>query len=131
MTNDERHTRRAQRLIAELALRGIDPMPTIDNARGFLDLLDPSGDEYELAVQVADWISDLYAEEEEREYEARALIERARDKYWNIRRLKRPPAREKELIRMAQRLTAKIIENRRRARQPQSPGGPASGRANP
>jgi len=60
-----------------MASRGIDP-PTLDNARDFLDLLDPDGDEDELAVEVADWIDGLFAEAEAREYETRALIERAR-----------------------------------------------------
>ena len=77
MSNDQLSRRRARRLIVEMATRGLDP-PTLDNARDFLDLLDPNGDEYELAVEVAEWADALYAEAEAREYEARALIERAR-----------------------------------------------------
>lgn len=129
MTKDQLSLRRARRLIVETAIRGIDP-PTLDNARDFLDLLDPTAEEYELAVQVAERVSAIHAEADALDYEVRAVIERARDKYWNIRRLKRLPAREKELIRMAQRLTAKVIKHRRE-RYRASPDGAASGRANP
>ena len=60
-----------------MASRGIDP-PTIDNAKDFLDLIDPSGEEDELAVGVAEWAHQLFAEAEAREFAAHALIERAR-----------------------------------------------------
>jgi hypothetical protein len=77
MTPEQRRRWRASRLVFEFATRGIDP-PTLENARDFLDLLDPSGEEDEIAVEVADWMDQLYAEAETREYATRALIERAR-----------------------------------------------------
>lgn len=140
MSYDQASRRRAsaRKPIVELARPGIDP-PRLNNAIDFLTLSDPSGEEDELPVEIADWLDRPYAEAEAREYEARALIERARgtpppkarrDKYAAIRALKLPPEQEKKAIVVANKLTAMLLENRRHRRQPQSPGGPVSGRAN-
>jgi hypothetical protein len=56
---------------------GLDP-PTLDNARDLLDLLDPTGEEDEPAVEFAEWADQLVAEGEAREYATSALIECAR-----------------------------------------------------
>jgi len=138
MSNDRLSRRRARRLIVEMATRGIDP-PTPENARDFLDLLDPTGEEYELAVEVADWIDRLYADHEASTFHTRALIDRARgtprrkpkDKYWRIRALRLPPERERRAIEVQDNLTAMLLEKRHRRQPPPSPGGPASGCTNP
>ncbi len=66
---------RARRLAAELARRGLD-VPTLDNLRDFLDLLDPDGDDDELVGQIAEWMDELIAGAEASQFAA-AVIERA------------------------------------------------------
>ena len=139
MSKDRLSRRRARQLVIEMAVRGLEP-PTLQNARDLLDLIDPEAEEFELAEQVAEWASEITADTEISIYQTRALLERARgtpprkprrDRYARIRALRLPPEREKKVIEVANKLTAMIVENRRRRWQPQSPNGPASDHSNP
>jgi arginine decarboxylase-like protein len=69
-------TARARRVVAELAVLGID-VTSVANVEQFLALIDQGDTDDELVPAVVDWLADLYAEADARRMEE-VLIERAR-----------------------------------------------------
>jgi arginine decarboxylase-like protein len=69
-------TARARRVVAELAVLGID-VTSVANVEQFLALIDQGDTDDELVRAVVDWLADLYAEADARRM-AEVLIEKAR-----------------------------------------------------
>jgi arginine decarboxylase-like protein len=69
-------TARARRVVAELAVLGID-VTSVANVEQFLALIDQGDTDDELVRAIVDWLADLYAEADARRM-AEVPIEKAR-----------------------------------------------------